>query len=120
MSVYRVQESAAREAISTSTHTSSWVQRSGIPGAVVRAAEATSDITSGIAEVRIVDAELSMVEDIERFRAELKKARPASPIVSPRGATNMFVLRSKGPKLRELKHSSGSEAEFLAKSVYEQ
>src|SRR5271165_1954379 len=74
MGVYRVQESTSRDAIRPSTHTTCRIQWSGVTGSVAGAAVATNCITACIAEVRIVDSELSMVEDIKSFHAKLKKA----------------------------------------------
>jgi|SRR5277367_2159246 len=66
MRVHRVQESAPSQTIGASGKISS--------SGVVRPTIATNSIASGITQIRVINAELSVVENVEGFRPELDLA----------------------------------------------
>jgi len=72
MCVYRMQKCASGHTISAGAGSSHWIERRGKSGTVVGATIATDDIISAVAQVGIKNTELSVVEDIECFCAELK------------------------------------------------
>src|ERR1700691_2296133 len=66
MRVYGMQKGASSEAIRTPRKVSA--------GGIVRSSVATYSVAAGVAQIRVVNAELSMIEDVERLRAKFEFA----------------------------------------------
>ena len=71
MGVYRVKEATSHDAIRTRTGASCRVQRSGETGSVIRSTITADDVITRVTDIRIIDPELGVVEDVERFHAKL-------------------------------------------------
>src|SRR5271168_1871324 len=71
MGIHRVKEATSGDAIRTRTGASRWIQRSGKTGSVIRSTIATDDVITRVSDIRIIDSELRVVEEVERFHAKL-------------------------------------------------
>ena len=83
--IHRMQERVARQAI----------RPSGEVGArgIIRPTIAIDGVASGVTQVRVIKAELRVVEDIERFRAKLHLATLAYPEVLEQGHVKIQAAR---------------------------
>src|SRR5271169_4332009 len=71
MGVYWVKEATPCDAIRTRTGASGRIQWCGETGCVIGPTIATDNVAACVSKIRIIGPELGMVENVERFHAEL-------------------------------------------------